>query len=298
MLLEVLDQVGAVEDAGTQIPGQRGQPAAAVEAAGVAHGVAAAHAVPVGQRRPGDDDRPAQFGMGRGHHHHGPAALAVADHHGLALGIGVQLAHLAQERRLGVHDVLDGLARNRVGQKADEVAGMAGGHRDADLAVGLEAADAGAVAGARVDHHERPLALLDRDAGRRRDPHQAVIDRPRQGAAIDHEIGVELQHVGRLLRHVLEILVAALAQHVPEQDRALGRVEQVGAERVQGSRIDLCYRLVDRSVLPGWRHCLGCAMTARKLQGEANADRASVAQGYCIAGCGSQDGSRATAHRL
>ena len=43
-------------------------------------------------------------------------------------------------------------------QEADEVARMAGGQRDADLALRLEAADAGAVAGARVDHHERPFA--------------------------------------------------------------------------------------------------------------------------------------------
>ena len=44
--------------------------------------------------------------------------------------------------RLGARDAFDGLARHRLGQEADEVAGMAGLHRDADFAVGLEAADA------------------------------------------------------------------------------------------------------------------------------------------------------------
>jgi hypothetical protein len=34
---------------------------------------------------------------------------------------------------------------------------MAGLHRDADLAVGLEAADAGTVARARIDNDEGPL---------------------------------------------------------------------------------------------------------------------------------------------
>ena len=45
-----------------------------------------------------------------------------------------------------------------LGQEADEIAGMPGLERDADLAVGLEAADAGAVPGARIDHHERARA--------------------------------------------------------------------------------------------------------------------------------------------
>ena len=48
------------------------------------------------------------------------------------------------------------LARHRLGQEADEIAGMPGLERDADLAVGLEAADARAVPGARVDHDEGP----------------------------------------------------------------------------------------------------------------------------------------------
>ena len=52
-------------------------------------------------------------------------------------------------------------------QETDEVAGMAGRHGDADLAVLLHAADAGAMAGARVDDDERRLRRVDRSAGRR-----------------------------------------------------------------------------------------------------------------------------------
>jgi hypothetical protein len=37
----------------------------------------------------------------------------------------------------------DGLARHRLGREADEVGRVAGTHRHAELAVGLEAADAG-----------------------------------------------------------------------------------------------------------------------------------------------------------
>ena len=69
---------------------------------------------------------------------------------------------------------------HRVGQEADEIAGMAGLERDADLAVGLEAADARAVPGARIDHDERTAGRIDGHALRRDDAHEAVIDRPRR----------------------------------------------------------------------------------------------------------------------
>ena len=76
---------------------------------------------------------------------------------GLPSASGCSCDHPLEERGLGLHDVLDRLPRHRLGQEADEVAGMAGAHGDADLAVGLEAADARPVAGARVDDDERPL---------------------------------------------------------------------------------------------------------------------------------------------
>ncbi len=56
---------------------------------------------------------------------------------------------------------LDGLARHRLGQEADEIAGMPRLHRDADLAVGLEAADAGSMPGPWVDDDERPARRVD-----------------------------------------------------------------------------------------------------------------------------------------
>ena len=52
--------------------------------------------------------------------------------------------HRLDETRLGAAHVLDGLAGHRVGQEADEIARMAGLQRDADLAIVLHAADAGA----------------------------------------------------------------------------------------------------------------------------------------------------------
>ena len=49
----------------------------------------------------------------------------------------------SRNSRFRPRDVLDRLPRNRRRTEAHEIAGMAGPHRDADLAVGLEAADAG-----------------------------------------------------------------------------------------------------------------------------------------------------------
>ena len=172
-----------------EVAGERGQPAAAEQAAGVAHRVLAAHAGPIGQRRPGDDDRAEQLRPQRREHHDRPAGLAIADHAGLAVGLGMQRDDLLEEHRLGARDVLDGLAGHGLGQEADEVAGMAGLEGDADLAVGLEAADARAVPGARIDDDERPAPRIDRrrpSGGTIRAKH--VVDRPLERAAVDQRV--------------------------------------------------------------------------------------------------------------
>ena len=59
---------------------------------------------------------------------------------------------------------------HRIGQESDEIARMPGLERDADFAVGLEAADAGTMSGARVDDDERPARWIDlgRPAAERR----------------------------------------------------------------------------------------------------------------------------------
>jgi hypothetical protein len=81
-------------------------------------------APPVGQRRSGDDDRAEQLGTHGGEHHDRPTRLAIADDARLAVCVGVQRGDRFEKNRLGARDVLDRLAGNRVGQKADEVAGM------------------------------------------------------------------------------------------------------------------------------------------------------------------------------
>ena len=150
---------------------------------------------------------------------------------GLPSASGCKRDDLFEEHRLGAGDVLDRLAGHGVRQEADEIAGMPGLERDADLAVGLEAADAGAVPGARIDDDERPQRLVDLDARRRNDAHEQVVDRPLERAAVHDELGLVVEHVRRGFGHVLAVLVAALAHDVPEQDAALRGIDRVFKER-------------------------------------------------------------------
>ena len=175
------------------------------------------HALPIGQRRTGDDDRPEQIRPQRRQHHDRPAGLAIADHAWLVVGFRVKLNDLFQKNRFCAGDVANRLPGHGVGQKADEVTRVPGFQRDADFAIGLEAADAGTVTGARIDNNKGPLRRVDLDACRRNDPHQTIIHRPFEAAAVHDQLGFKLQHVRRGLRHVLAILIAALAHDVPEQ---------------------------------------------------------------------------------
>ena len=146
------------------------------------------HAIPVGQRRSGDDDRSEQFRPHGCEHHDRPAGLTIADDAGFAVGLRVQRDHLLEEHRLGASDVLDGLAGHRVRQEADEVAWVAGLHGHADFAVGLEAADTRTVPGARIDDHKRPARWIDFDAFGRHHAHEPVVDRPLERAAVDNDL--------------------------------------------------------------------------------------------------------------
>src|SRR3984957_14850857 len=70
-----------------------------------------------------------------------------------------------------------------------------GPSRNATPIFAFEAADAAAVASARIDDHPRPdiLARRHRTFGRV-NAHQRVIDRPLKLAAVDDEVVVESEH--------------------------------------------------------------------------------------------------------
>ena len=134
--------------------------------------------------------------------------------HGLPSACGCNCDDLFKKHRFGARDIFDRLTRHRVRKEADEIAGMARLQRDADFAVGLEAANPGTVPGARIDDDKRPSRRIDLDAGGRHDPHQAIIDRPIKPAAVDDELGLVIEHVRNGFGQVLAILIAALAHHI------------------------------------------------------------------------------------
>jgi hypothetical protein len=286
LALEILHQPGAVELAVPEVAGERREPAAAQETAAVAHGILAVHAGPVGQRRPGDDDRAEQLGTNGRQHHHRPAGLAIADHARIAVRLGVERDDLLEEDRLGAGDILERLAGHRLGQEADEIAGMPGLERHADLAVGLEAADAGAMPGTRVDDDEGPAGRIDLDALRRNDADERVIDRSLEGTAVDDELGRIFEDVGRNLGHLFLVLVATLAHDVPEQDAALRRIDHVfdrRGERTKNGHGDALGGLI--SIVGHGLTCLNGRLESCLAHRPGTSDGVAVVGGLLAAHC-------------
>ena len=80
---------------------------------------------------------------------------------------------MLHELLLRLADVEQRLARLGIAEEDDEVDRVALAQRDADLRIVLEAADAGAVARARVDDHVRAPLGIDGHALGRHDAHAA-----------------------------------------------------------------------------------------------------------------------------
>ena len=119
-LLEVLDQVGAVEHAVALVRRHRSEPGTAEHAARVAHRIVAGAFLPgpapVRHRRAVDHDGTRVVGIGRGEHHCRPAALAVADDRRLR-AVRMELAHLVHELLLRLADVEQRLARLGIAER-------------------------------------------------------------------------------------------------------------------------------------------------------------------------------------
>ena len=156
----------------------------------------------------------------------------------------MQRDDLLEEDRLSARDVLEGLAWHGLGQESDEIAGMPGLESDADLAVGLEPADARAMPRSRIDHHEGAARRIDCDALGRDNPHEDIVDRPIEGAAVDNDLRRIVEHVRRGLGEMLAILVAALAHHVHEQEAALRGVDHILHRRGKRTKSRCGRRLV------------------------------------------------------
>jgi hypothetical protein len=139
----------------------------------------------------------------------------------------MSLGDFLEEDRLGAAHVFDRLPWHRLRQEADEIDRVSGAQRNADLALGLHAADPRAVAGARIDHDDRRLQRVDRRVRRRDDAHEHVIDRPVQRAAVKHDGGGEAQHMRRLLGRLRNLDVAPLVESLEKQNAALPRVHPI-----------------------------------------------------------------------
>jgi hypothetical protein len=146
----------------------------------------------------------------------------------------MQRAHLVHELALRGAHIEQRLPGLRVDIEDHEIHRVPGAQQNADLRVVLEAADAGAVAAARVDDDVGALLGVDRHALGRDDAHERVVDRPLERATVDHHLVLEAQHRRLTLLHVLEVVVAALAQRVPEDHRALRAVYSVLRPRRPG----------------------------------------------------------------
>ena len=97
----------------------------------------------------------------------------------------MQSDDLVDENRFGPCNVPDRLAGHWVGQEANEIAGMAGLHCNADFAVGFKAADSGSVPRAGIDHDEWTALQIDFHSSRRNDTHESIIHRPLEVPSVD-----------------------------------------------------------------------------------------------------------------
>jgi hypothetical protein len=104
---------------------------------------------------------------------------------------------------------------------------MAGAHGHTQLAVGFEPTDARTVSSAWIDDYERPLLGVDCNPHRRLDAGEQIIGWSLERAGVENQLGVEAEHMRHCHRPMLGIVVAAPAQYVPKQDRALHRIRQI-----------------------------------------------------------------------
>mgnify|MGYP003694095907 CR=1 FL=1 len=133
---------------------------------------------------------------------------------------------------------------------------MAGFHRHADLAVGLEAADSRPVTGTRIDHHERTALVINLHATWRSNAHQRVVDRSLKRSAVDDQFNRIVEDMRRGFGDMFAVLQSALAHDIEEQDAALPGIHQIfeGGCKEPGQRIARDSRLVGRHAQIS--HCL------------------------------------------
>ena len=154
--------------------------------------------------------------------------------------------------------VSQGLTRARLGKEDHKVDRMADMEGDADFGVALEAADAGAVPGARINDDDRRLCRVDTVVpalvASLRDTQQGIVGGLLELARIEDHLGFEVEQRRQAGLLMLQHGVGALPQRVEEQDRPLQNVALIRQEverRHHCSRLRLGRSL--RSVVSGDR---------------------------------------------
>ena len=218
--LEILRQPGTVEASIAEVGGQMRKPGATKQAAGQAHWVHAGFASPVRQGRAIQHHWPGQPLAVCSQQCHCPAGLAVAiEHRRLSR---VALRHVFDETSQRMQHIRQRLTRCRFGKENNEVDRMAFVHSHADFGVVFEAADAGAVAGARIDHDHGRLVEVDAVVPAvftdLRDAQQCIVGRAFKFACVEQRFIFEVEQRRHARALVFEHVVGALAQRVPEQD--------------------------------------------------------------------------------
>ena len=139
----------------------------------------------------------------------------------------MQLGDLAEKFRFGPGHVAQALMRFGLRPERNQVDGVPGAQCHADLAGFLGTADARAVPGARVEHHERSLERVGGGVGRRRDAQQQVVAGPVEAGPVEHGLVIEHQHRRLAGLVMVHRLVAAFSQRIEKQYRALGGIDEV-----------------------------------------------------------------------
>ena len=225
--LEVLHQPRPVKQAVANITGECRNPAASRHPAGIAHGGFAVFTSPVGEWRASNQDRAKNVRLQGSRHHDLPARLAIAHHHRFFSRFGMQLNHMAQKSDLRLDHILNGLAWLRKRQKTNKVAGVPRFKRHAQLTVRLKPSNPWPMPRTWVNHYKRALLQINFCPFVGQHTQQFVVGWPRQRPTIHQHFGIEPQHIGLGLLHMLEVLITAFAHNVQIENAALHAIAPV-----------------------------------------------------------------------
>jgi hypothetical protein len=138
------------------------------------------------------------------------------------------------EHRFGLAYIRQRLFRLGFREENDEIDWMAIPQADANLGLALEAADAAAVPGARIDDDPGAAVFTRRHCPFRRvNAHQRVVDRVIEFAAVDDHVVVESENRLEAFRLAYNAGIAALAKRIEKKSSAARNPSRIRKMRRQ-----------------------------------------------------------------